>query len=78
MRGKEVDGSDHNKYLIKFMQVTRYCTIKLNIDKLHFKTKQAAFFGTTFTSDGDKTVGDKVQAINKKPQPTSVTDLQCF
>ena len=39
--------------------------LKLNLDGLQFKTKQACYFGTSFTTDGHKPENEKVQAINK-------------
>ena len=60
------------------MQVTRKCNLKLNISKLQYKTKHASFLGITFTSDGHKPENEQIQAINGRPQPTDVKDLQVF
>ena len=45
--GKAV-GSDHDKQLTRFLQITRQCNLRLNPDNLQFKTKQASFFATTY------------------------------
>ena len=37
--GEEVDVSDHERYLTKFLLVTRQHNLKLNLDKLLFKKK---------------------------------------
>ena len=75
IQGEETDRCDHDKHLTIFVQVTRQYNMKLNIDKVHFKTKQASFFGNTFTSDGHKQENDMAQAINKMLQPTNVRDF---
>ena len=75
---EQPDGSDHEKHLIEFLQVTRKNNQKLNINKPQYKTKHASVLGTTFTYDGHKQENEKVQAINIMPQPTNVKDFQCF
>ena len=73
---KQTDGSDHDKHLLKFLQITRWHNLKCNLEKLLFKSTQASFFGTTFTSEGQKPENEKVQAISKMPQVTNMKDLQ--
>ena len=59
------DGSDDGKHLTKYMQVTRKCNLKLNIDKFQYKTKHTSLFGTTLTSDGHKLENEKVRPLTK-------------
>ena len=68
---------DHDDHLTKLPQVTRQHSLKLNLDKLKFKTKQVSFFGTTFISDGHKPENKKVHTISKMSQLTIFKDLQC-
>ena len=62
--GKETDGSDHEKHVKELLQVTRQQSLKLKLDKVKFKTKQASFFWTSFTCVGQKPENEKVQDIN--------------
>ena len=50
--------SNHEKHLPKVFQVTRQQNLKLNLDKLQFKAKQATLFGVmTHQSDiGDTAI----------------------
>ena len=66
--GEQSDGSDHDKHLTEFLQVTRKCNLKFKID----------LFETTFMSDGHQPENEKVQTINKMPQPTNIKNQQCF
>ena len=74
----EANGSKHDKHLTKFLQVTSLYNLKLNLDKLEFKTKQGSFFVPAFRSEGHKPENDKVQATNKMLQPTNLRNLQCI
>ena len=75
---EEADDSNHDKHLTQLLQVTRQQNLKYNLDKLQFKTEQASFHGTTFTSDGHKPGYDKVHTIKKMLQATKVRDLISF
>ena len=76
--GDEEDGSDHNKTLACFLQVTRENGLRINFDKIQYKTTEVTFFGETYTTKGHKPATDKVQAITQMPTPTNVTELQTF
>ena len=52
--------------------------MKLNLDKLQFKTKHASFFGPTFTSNDTMPKNEKVQDIDNMPQLKNMEDHQCF
>ena len=54
MWDEETDGSDHDNHLANLLQTTRLCNLKLDLDKLQFKNKQASSFGITFTTIGHK------------------------
>ena len=64
--GKEADSSNHDRHLTRFLKVIRQHSLKLNLDKLQFETKQASF-GTTPMSDGHKPEDDTVKFINNMP-----------
>ena len=44
--GVKTGGSSHDKCLTEILEVTRQHHLKLNVDKLQFKTKQARFLGS--------------------------------
>ena len=58
----------HNSYRSQKAQ------FKFNISKLQYKLNMSV----SSKSDGHKPENEKVQAINKMPQPKNVKDLQCF
>ena len=76
--GDKEDGSDHDAALACFLQVTRENGLRINFDKIQYKTTEVTFFGETYTTKGHKPASDKVQAITQMPTPTNVTELQTF
>ena len=70
--GDQSDGSDHDEHLTEIFQETRNHNLRLNMDKLEYQTRHAIFGGSRSHSDGQKPGNEKVQAINKMPQPTKV------
>ena len=76
--GDKENGSDHDVALARFLQVTRENGLRINFDKIQYKTTEVTFFGETYTTKGHKPASDKVQAITHMPTPTNVTELQTF
>ena len=76
--GDKENGSDHDAALAHFLQVTRENGLRINFDKIQYKTTEVTFFGETYTTKGHKPASDKVQAITHMPTPTNVTELQTF
>ena len=76
--GDKEDGSDHDTALAHFLQVTRKNGLRINFDKIQYKTTEVTFFGEIYTTKGHKPASDKVQAITQMPTPTNVTELQTF
>ena len=74
--GDKEDGSDHDEALARFLQITRENGLRINFDKIQYKTTEVTFFGETYTTKGHKPATDKVQAITQMPTPTNVTELQ--
>ena len=72
------DKEDHDAALAHFLQVTRENGLRINFDKIQYKTTEVTFFGKTYTTKGHKPASDKVQAITQMPTPTNVTELQTF
>ena len=70
--GDKEDGSDHDAALACFLQVTRENGLRINFDKIQYKTTEVTFFGETYTIKGHKPASDKVQAITQMPTPTNV------
>ena len=52
--GDKKDGSDHNAALAYFLQVTRENGLRINFDKIQYKTTKVTFFGKTYTTKGHK------------------------
>ena len=52
--GEQPYGSDHEKHHTDFFQFTRKHNLKLNMEKLQYKTKHTNFFGTTLASHSHK------------------------
>ena len=76
--GEKADGSDHDAALQNFLEVTRKNNLKINYDKIQYKTQSVTFYGETFTTAGHKPADDKVKAIQEMPVPASVPELQRF
>ena len=76
--GDKEDGSDHDATLARFLQVTHENGLRINFDKIQYKTTEVTFFGETYTTKGHKPASDKVQAITQMLTPTNVTELQTF
>ena len=76
--GEQQDASDHDKCLIECSQVSRKYYLKLDKEKSQYKTKHAGLLANTFMSNSHKPENEKIQAINKMPQPTNVKGFQCF
>ena len=74
--GDKEDGSDHDEALARFLQVTRENGLRINFDKIQYKTTEVTFFGETYSTKGHKPATDKVQAITQMPTPSNVTKLQ--
>ena len=76
--GEKEDGSDHDQALTEFFKTTRENNLKLNFDKIQYKTTSVSFFGETYTTDGHKPSDDKVKAIVEMPTPKDVAAIQTF
>jgi len=76
--GEKEDGSDHDLAFTEFMQTTRANNLKLNYDKIQYKTKSVSFFGERYTTDGHRPADDKVKAILEMKTPTDVAGVQTF
>ncbi len=76
--GENPDGTDHDRALMKFLEVTKANNLCINIDKIQYKTKEVTFFGETFTTTGHKPADEKVKAITEIPKPQDAKELQCF
>ena len=56
--GDKEDGSDHDAALARFLQVTRENGLRINFDKIQYKTTEVTFFGKTYTTKGHKPASD--------------------
>ncbi len=76
--GEKEDGSDHDRAFTEFMKTTRANNLKLNFDKIQYKTKSVSFFGEKYTTDGHRPADDKIKAIVEMKTPTDVSGVQTF
>jgi len=69
---------DHDKNLLKLMEVAKQFGLVFNSDKCEIKKDKVKFFGTIYDKDGAHPDPDKVEAIKTLPAPKSTTQLQQF
>ena len=79
-RGETLDEAnrDHDKNLHQLLQRCRERHIKLNFDKLEFKSSEVTYMGHVLSSDGLKADPNKVAAIKDMPKPEDVAGVQRF
>ena len=71
--GDKEDGSDHNAALARFLQVTCENGLRINFDKIQYKTTEVTFFGETYTTKGHKQPVTKYKPLPKcQLQPMSL------
>ena len=76
--GKKENHKDHDLAFTTLLHTARKCNVKLKYDKLKFKCKEVNFYSETYTTDGHRSVQDKVQAIVGLPLPCNKKEVQSF
>ena len=65
--GKQENHRDHDVALTTLLATARRCNVRLNFDKLQYKTIEVDFFGETYTTNGHKPAQSKVSATTEMP-----------
>ena len=72
------DNAEHDKNLLRLMQVAKEEGLVFNSKKCAIKTSEIVFFGSVYGKDGIKPDLSKIEYIRKMPTPQDREDLQRF
>ena len=72
------DNTEHDKNLLRLMQVAKEEGLVFNSKKCVIKTSEIVFFGSVYGKDGIKPDPSKIEDIRKMPTPQDREDLQRF
>ena len=76
--GKNNNHKDHDLAFTTLLHTARKYNVKLNYDKLKFKSTEINFYGKTYTTDEHKPAQNKIQAIVEMPPPCTKKEVQSF
>ena len=76
--GKNRNHKDHDLALTLLLKMAKECNVKVNYQKLQYKSTEVNFYGETYTTDGCKPAQNKVTAIVQMPSPRSKKEVQSF
>ena len=62
---------DHTIALTQLLKTARECNVRLNYNKLQYKSTEVNFFSKPYTIDGQKPLQSKVKVIKEIPPPQS-------
>lgn len=66
----------HDERLVKVLEICRKNNLKLNPRKTKLRKEEVTYIGHKLTKDGVKIDDEKVQAVLKMPEPTSIHNVQ--
>ncbi|XP_063357872.1 uncharacterized protein K02A2.6-like [Cydia amplana] len=69
---------DCYKNLENVLEKLKQYRVKVNLDKCQFFCSEIKFLGHLVCEEGIKPLPEKVEAITKAPEPTSITQLQAY
>lgn len=69
---------DCHKNLENVLEKLKQYSVKVNLDKCQFFCSEIKFLGHLVCEEGIKPLPEKVEAIEKAPEPTSITQLQAY
>ena len=72
------DNTEHDKNLLRLMQVAKEEGLVFNSKKFVIKTSEIVFFGSVYGKDGIKPDPSKIEDTRKMPTPQDRGDLQRF
>ena len=72
------NNAEHDKNLLRLMQVVREEGLVFNSKKCAIKTSEIVFFGSVYGKDGIKPDPNKIEDTRKMPTPQEREDLQRF
>ena len=72
------DNTEHDKNLLRLMQVAKEEGLVFNSKKCVIKTSEIVFFGSVYGKDSIKPDPSKIEDIRKMPTPQDREDLQRF
>ena len=72
------DDAEHDKNLMRLMQVAKEEGLVLNSKKCSIKTREIVFFGSVYGKDGIRPDPSKIEDIRKMTTPQDKEDLQRF
>lgn len=70
--------ADHDANLTALLNRLRKFNIKLNPNKINFKTNEVRYIGHVLTDKGIKADPRKTDAIMKMPQPKNIKEMKSF
>ena len=79
-KGDDIESAtkDHNENLKNALQRAREKNPKLNKEKVELRMTEVPYIGHLLTSEGIKPDPNKVEAVQKMPQPTHVPSVKRF
>ena len=72
------DNAEHDKNLVRLMQVAKEDGLVFNSKKCAIKTNEIVYFGSVYGKDGIKPDPSKIEDIRKMPTPRDREDMQRF
>src|SRR5512146_1377675 len=70
--------AEHLQHLRQVFDLFRNSYLKLNTDKCHLAQHSLRFLGYIVSDEGLSTDSEKIEAVQKFPQPTTVRQLRGF
>ena len=72
------DDAEHDKKMMRLMQVTKEEGLVFNSKKCAIKTSEIVLFRSAYSKDGIRPDPSKIEDIRKMPTPQDKEDLQRF